>query len=75
MDSVVPDWFWFWFGLFVVVVVRALAASSMGILCALSTLGHHSSRRDCTRRVKQVRPADSTEMAASQAAAGTVDSK
>jgi hypothetical protein len=33
------------------------------------------SRRDLTRRVEQVRPADPTEMATSQAAAGTVDSK
>ena len=33
------------------------------------------SRRDHTRRVEQARPADSTEMATSQAAAGTVDSK
>ena len=33
------------------------------------------SRRDRTRRVEQVRPADPTEMATSQAAAGTVDSK
>jgi hypothetical protein len=33
------------------------------------------SRRDRTRRVEQVRPADATEMATSQAAAGTVDSK
>ena len=33
------------------------------------------SRRDRIRRVEQVRPADLTEMATSQAAAGTVDSK
>jgi hypothetical protein len=33
------------------------------------------SRRDRIRRVEQVRPADPTEMATSQAAAGTVDSK
>ena len=33
------------------------------------------SRRDHTRRVEQARPADPTEMATSQAAAGTVDSK
>jgi hypothetical protein len=43
MDSIAPDWFWFWFGLLVVVVVvRALAAPYLGILCALSSLGHHS---------------------------------
>ena|SRR5438552_2831558 len=33
------------------------------------------SRRDRTRRVGQARPTDPTEMATSQAAAGTVDSK
>jgi hypothetical protein len=43
MNSVAPDWFWFWFGLLVVVVVvRALAVPSLGILCALSSLGHHT---------------------------------
>jgi hypothetical protein len=44
MNSVVFDWFWFWFGLLVVVVVvvRALAAPSLGILCALFSLGHHN---------------------------------
>jgi hypothetical protein len=33
------------------------------------------SRRDHTRRLERARPADPTEMATSQAAAGTVDSK
>jgi hypothetical protein len=41
MDSVAPDWFWFGL-LVVVVVVRALAAPSLGVLCALSSLGHHT---------------------------------
>ncbi len=45
MDSVVADWFWFWLLVVVLatVVARALAASSMGILCALTSLAHHNS--------------------------------
>src|SRR2546421_4909448 len=43
MDLVILDWFWFWFWfwLLVVVVPRDLAAPSLGILSALTSLGHH----------------------------------
>jgi hypothetical protein len=41
IDSIVPGWFWFWLlPLLVVVVARALAAPSLGILSALTSLGH-----------------------------------
>jgi hypothetical protein len=44
MDSVTLNWFWF--GLLVVVVIRVLAAPSLGVLCALSSLGHHNIDRN-----------------------------
>jgi hypothetical protein len=61
-------------------------SASVQLVCSLSS-SHNGgspeeiaqeaerSRRDHTRRVEQARPADPTEMATSQAAAGTVDSK
>jgi len=50
MDSVALVWFWFWLlPLLVIVVVRALAAPSLGILSALTSLGHHN-RKDQKER-------------------------